>query len=66
MDVPIPKTDMVMYLVPRDHIVSRCEVQTFTNAHQSKRMEVHTWSMKYWGHSSRVTTHILLCRLTNV
>ncbi|KAH7699833.1 hypothetical protein AAVH_33059 [Aphelenchoides avenae] len=67
IDVPLPKTNLSAYITSLVHQVTQCEVHSFVNKKQWKRMDVYKWRVvedHYDGH--RRTTHILQFLVKNL
>ncbi|KAH7704452.1 hypothetical protein AAVH_28357 [Aphelenchoides avenae] len=64
-DEPLPE-DVKLRSISGVRVLSQCEVHTFVNEKQKKRMEVYKWSVKYFEDEDRWTTHVLKCLVKNV
>ncbi|KAH7702348.1 hypothetical protein AAVH_30495, partial [Aphelenchoides avenae] len=66
IDMPLPKNDLPEYLSRYDVQVSQCEMHSFVNKKQWKRMDVYKWSLEYELFDGRFTEQILHCRVKNL
>ncbi|KAH7699832.1 hypothetical protein AAVH_33058 [Aphelenchoides avenae] len=57
--MPLPRIDAVAWITRKDHRVTPCEMHSFVNARQWKRMDVYKWSVEFERFDSRRTAHIL-------
>ncbi|KAH7707613.1 hypothetical protein AAVH_25143 [Aphelenchoides avenae] len=62
----LPENGLTEWLIPFVHRVSQCEMQSFVNTKQWKRMEVFEWSAEYYPDRSLCTTHLLQCLVKNL
>ncbi|KAH7703640.1 hypothetical protein AAVH_29189 [Aphelenchoides avenae] len=63
IDLPLPENTLTAGLI---HQMSPCEVHSFANMKQQKRLEVHKWTFEDICWNSRGTIHILQCRVDNL
>ncbi|KAH7695119.1 hypothetical protein AAVH_37827 [Aphelenchoides avenae] len=65
-DMNLPENGLSGFITRMDHHVVQCEMYSFVNERQCKRMDVYKWSVGYNDGYGRRTAHLLQCRLENL
>lgn len=66
VDVPLLKNDLTAWITRNIHRAFPCEMHSFVNKKQWKRIELYKWTVKCGVGRHCITTHVLQCRLENL